>query len=226
METRLRSLTRSRDRRRRALRPDKDDRVVRRLDTSHRITVRLGKPRGLPRFFGSKSVAGSTVEVSGHRLEGRSRPHARQERQASSVVDLWRADRDQKSPVRRCFKSRSPVQTGFAGSPPAAGFSSAVDRPLVRIPADRHTTTGTCDLGKRRNRRRVPVSQAVFCPAAHFFPSRRPAAGGVRRSQVNILIFLPSSEKPGPSGAPRLRCGAKLAYRSVARRARLRQFVR
>ena len=37
-------------------------------------------------------------------------PHARQDRQASlGSADLWRADRDQKSPVRRCFKSRSPL---------------------------------------------------------------------------------------------------------------------
>ena len=37
-------------------------------------------------------------------------PHARQDRQASlGSADLWRADRDQKSPVRRCFKSRPPL---------------------------------------------------------------------------------------------------------------------
>jgi len=31
------------------------------------------------------------------------------DRQASLGADLWRADRDQKSPVRRCFKSRPPL---------------------------------------------------------------------------------------------------------------------
>ena len=65
-------------------------------------------------------------------------------------------DRDQKSPVRRCFKSRSPAQAGFAGSPPAAGFCSTFDRPLVRIRADRHTTTGTCDLGRPINKLDFP----------------------------------------------------------------------
>ncbi len=39
---------------------------------------------------------------------GKSLPHARQDRQASLIADLWRASRDQKSPVRRCFKSRPP----------------------------------------------------------------------------------------------------------------------
>jgi hypothetical protein len=44
-----------------------------------------------------------------HRLdEEKSRPHARQDRQASLGADLWRAGRDQKSPVRRCFKPRPP----------------------------------------------------------------------------------------------------------------------
>ena len=41
--------------------------------------------------------------------EEKSLPHARQDRQASSGAGLWRADRDQKSPVRRCFKSRPPL---------------------------------------------------------------------------------------------------------------------
>jgi hypothetical protein len=44
--------------------------------------------------------------------------------------------------------SRVPRLAGFAGSPPAAGLPGAVNWPLVQIPADRHTTTGTCVLGK------------------------------------------------------------------------------
>jgi hypothetical protein len=51
-----------------------------------------------------------------------------------------------KSPVRRCFKSRPP----FGGVRRfASGCRSfqAVNRPLVRIPANRHTTTGTCEIG-------------------------------------------------------------------------------
>src|ERR1700729_4117800 len=44
--------------------------------------------------------------------------------------------------------SRVPRLARFAGSPPAAGLPGAVNWPLVQIPADRHTTTGTCVLGK------------------------------------------------------------------------------
>ena len=45
--------------------------------------------------------------------------------------------------------SRVPRLAGFAGSPPAAGLPGAVNWPLVQIPANRHTTTGTCVLGNR-----------------------------------------------------------------------------
>ena len=76
-------------------------------------------------------------------------PHARQDRQASSVrAGLWRADRDQKSPVRRCFKSRLPLERDAPVLLRLPVFSGTVDWPLVQIPADRHTTTGTCVLGK------------------------------------------------------------------------------
>ena len=49
--------------------------------------------------------------------------------------------------------SRVPRLAGFAGSPPAAGPFLAVNRPLVRIPADRHATTGTCEIGQSQNMR-------------------------------------------------------------------------
>ena len=49
---------------------------------------------------------------NGHRLDEKPRPHARQERQASLIANLWRAGRDQKSPVRRCFKPRPPFGRG------------------------------------------------------------------------------------------------------------------
>ena len=44
------------------------------------------------------------------------------EGQAFSVARAgwWKAGRDQKSPLRRCFKSRPPLRAGCAGSPPAA----------------------------------------------------------------------------------------------------------
>lgn len=56
-----------------------------------------------------------------------------------------------KSPVRRCFKSRPPFG-GVRRFASGCRFLSVVDRPLVRIPAVRHTTTGTCDLGSSEDR--------------------------------------------------------------------------
>ena len=51
----------------------------------------------------------TSCEMRSHRLEGKFPPHARQERQASSVITQWTRNRDQKSPVRRCFKSCPPL---------------------------------------------------------------------------------------------------------------------
>jgi len=48
--------------------------------------------------------------------KGNPDPHARQERQASSVSRPLEGQQRRKSPVRRCFKSRSSVETEFAGS--------------------------------------------------------------------------------------------------------------
>ena len=80
--------------------------------------------------------------------------------------------RDQKSPFRRCFKPRPPWRAGFAGfasgcrswfgtryccrEPSPVGIpprsvpilSLAAVRPLVRMPTDRHATTGTCEIGQ------------------------------------------------------------------------------
>jgi hypothetical protein len=75
--------------------------------------------------------------------------------------------RDQKSPLRRCFRPRPPLRAGCAGF--ASGCQSSVRsydrgdprrywvlaislraavRPLVRMPTDRHTATGTCEIGR------------------------------------------------------------------------------
>ena len=62
-----------------------------------------------------------------HRLEREDPdPHTRQERQASSVAGLWRADRDEKARSVVAL-SRVPRGAGFAGSPPAAGRCSRFD---------------------------------------------------------------------------------------------------
>jgi hypothetical protein len=58
--------------------------------------------------------------------------------------------------------SRVPRLAGFAGSPPAAGPYSAVNRPLVRIPANQHTTTGTCEIGQSEIYAIRPALQEIF----------------------------------------------------------------
>ena len=126
----------------------------------HAIRDRLALPRG-KRLASARSGAApldiqpwtnahacAIRSVHGHRLEGDDPvPHARQERQASSVSQPLEADRDEKARSVVAL-SRVPRLAGFAGSPPAAGLYSAVNRPLVRIPANRHTTTGTCEIGQ------------------------------------------------------------------------------
>src|SRR5271156_5627811 len=65
--------------------------------------------------------------------------------------------------------SRVPRWAGCAGLPPAAGLSRAVDWPLVQIPADRHTTTGTCVLGESSFGRIVPKRKRFLRSRAKFF---------------------------------------------------------
>jgi len=79
--------------------------------------------------------------------------------------------------------SRVPRLAGCAGSPPAAGLPGAVNWPLVQIPADRHTTTGTCVLGKL-------IICANRAPAQGFFlPPPNNSRGGapVRPSDERAL---------------------------------------
>src|SRR5215813_6375219 len=77
--------------------------------------------------------------------------------QASTVTRAgwWKAGRDQEA---RSVVALSRVPRGERGapvSPPAAGrgeqgseiSSLAAVRPLVRMPTDRHTATGTCEIG-------------------------------------------------------------------------------
>ncbi len=79
------------------------------------------------------------------------------------------ADRDQKSPVRRCFKSRPSFGEVRRFASGCRSFLGAVNRPLVRIPADRHTTTGTCDLGKRVIGRIAEIYKRFFRQRLIFF---------------------------------------------------------
>ena len=82
------------------------------------------------------------------------------------------ADRDQKSPVRRCFKSRPSFGEVRRFASGCRSFLRAVNRPLVRIPADRHTTTGTCDLGKKDIVRIAEIYKRFFRPRPIFRPSQ------------------------------------------------------
>jgi len=112
---------------------------------------------------------------------GKSLPHARQDRQASSVRRPLESRQRRKSPVRRCFKPRPPVGAGCAGSPPAAGLSRAVDWPLVQIPADRHATTGTCVLGRAECGRIARKCKRFLAPPERFFRVVAKASSTPRR---------------------------------------------
>ena len=68
-------------------------------------------------------------------------PHVGQGSSASSVsVGVWSAGRDQKSPLRRCFKSRPPLEKQLRpGSTPVTGLPSP-EPPLAALakPARNH----------------------------------------------------------------------------------------
>ena len=66
---------------------------------------------------------------------------------------------------------------GCAGSPPAAGLPRAVDWPLVQIPADRHTATGTCVLGRTIICANRGLDASGFCLAERFRETRQPRDG-------------------------------------------------
>jgi hypothetical protein len=79
---------------------------------------------------------------------GRNSPSARPARKTSLFgKPALETGRDEKARSVVAL-SRVPRLAGFAGSPPAAGPLWAVNRPLVRIPANQHTTTGTCEIGQ------------------------------------------------------------------------------
>jgi hypothetical protein len=86
--------------------------------------------------------------VHGLRLEWEKLLSARPARKTSLFgKPALEAGRDEKAPSVVAL-SRVPRLAGFAGSPPAADPFAAVNRPLVRIPANQHTTTGTCEIGQ------------------------------------------------------------------------------
>jgi hypothetical protein len=78
--------------------------------------------------------------------------------------------------------SRVPRLAGFAGSPPAAGLPRTVNWPLVQIPADRHTTTGTCVLGKITIWMNRASAQGVSCVEANKFARQASVRVSVKAS--------------------------------------------
>ncbi len=128
--------------------------------------------------------------------------------------------RDQKSPLRRCFKLRPPWRFGvrrfrlrlpvavrerpscerrerdLRGCPsPSIRFPSlAAVRPLVRMPTDRHAATGTCELGEPHIRASAPPFK-FFLPSGRGFFSERdqePALGaGAWRSGSALPALAP-----------------------------------
>ena len=121
---------------------------------------------------------------------GKSLPHARQDRQASSVSRPLEGRQRPKKPGPSLLQVASPVWRGTPVRLRLPVFARAVDWPLVQIPADRHTTTGTCVLGKMVICANRLQTQAVFSLAALFSVAsqkfhKRPAAGGAKLARAD-----------------------------------------
>src|SRR5665213_1913160 len=86
---------------------------------------------------------------------------AGKDEQASSVTRAGGGGRQRpEKPDRRCFKTRPLLRAAFAGVASGwgavllarCGFSlQAAGGPLVPLPSDRHTSTGTCEFGHSGN---------------------------------------------------------------------------
>ena len=116
-------------------------------------------------------------------------PHARQDRQASSVSRPLEGRQRPKKPGPSLLQVASPVWRGAPVRLRLPVFPRAVDWPLVQIPADRHTTTGTCVLGEMVICANRLQTQAVFSPHGGFLgadaresQTTRPPAAGQERS--------------------------------------------
>ena len=160
LETRAQSLTRRRDRasriRRRALRKPSTDRSSgQRLRRGH-DTPRAGEPQAIRAIVWTRRCPVRTPGKIDKPLWAPTFGGPAETKKARSVV----------------ASSRVPRWAGFAGSPPAAGLPRTVNWPLVQIPADRHTTTGTCVLGKITIWVNRAGAQEFFPPPANNFARR------------------------------------------------------
>jgi hypothetical protein len=124
-------------------RPRRDDQVQRRR------TRRAGRLAPIRSLVATAWKGGDPVRTPGKRDK------------PLRYAGLWRGRQRRKSPVRRCFKSRPPFG-GVRRFASGCRFFRAVNRPLVRIPAHRHTTTGTCDLGKAEHMHAGPHIKRYF----------------------------------------------------------------
>ena len=128
---------------------------------------------------------------------GNSLPHARQDRQASSVRRPLEGRQRPKKPGPSLLQVASPVWRGAPVCLRLPVFSKAVDWPLVQIPADRHTTTGTCVLGKTLFGRIGYECKNFFAPRRRFF-----------RSVANEFTSEPPAQGPWSRLWPQARAGA------------------
>ena len=117
---------------------------------------------------------------------GNSLPHARQDRQASSVRRPLEGRQRPKKPGPSLLQVASPVWRGAPVCLRLPVFSRAVDWPLVQIPADRHTTTGTCVLGKPLFGRIGYECKNFFAPSGGFSKCRQMSSQARRRARPNM----------------------------------------
>ena len=122
-------------------------------------------------------------------------------------ADLWRVDRDEKARSVVAL-SRVPRLAGFTGSLrlPAIKDGSQASCP---DPVHRHTTTGTCDLGKRKHRRIRPLHKCFLRLKIDFPTMPRRVAKMARGFQISLSIAdAPQSFRRPAAGA---RSGPELA---------------
>src|SRR6185437_10803564 len=104
---------------------------------------------------------------------------AGKDEQASSVTRAGGGDQQRpRKPDRRCFKPRPLLRAGFAGFASGCrsdflesfGFSlQAAGGPLVPLPTDRHTATGTCEFGHSGNNKFFARCKRNSSPHAKTF---------------------------------------------------------
>lgn len=137
--------------------------------------------------------------------------------------------RDQKSPLRRCFKLRPPWRFGvrrfclrlpvavrerpscesrerdLRGCPsPSIRFPSlAAVRPLVRMPTDQHAATGTCELGVPHIRAGASCFKFFLTAGTGFFTGRTRRARGATSRPFNAGWLGPRL-RPRPAPFHRL----------------------